>query len=132
MEAAIRTAYEKLTGSMLPRLELDAVRGLDGVKEAIIPLHDENGKGLPIDLRVAVCNGLGNAKKLIKRLRDGEVQYDFVEVMACPGGCINGTLPNDQILDRKQASRLQCRFKAVDNPEEQKNGSKNGSTVFTT
>lgn len=91
MTAAVRTAYAKLTGSVLPRLELVAVRGLEGVNEAVIPLHDEDGNGLPIDLRVAVCSGLGNAKELIKRLRDGEVQYDFVEVMACPFGCINGT-----------------------------------------
>jgi len=46
--------------------------------------------GLPVDLRIAVVNGLGNAKKLIKKMKAGEVQYDCVEVMACPGGCIYG------------------------------------------
>ena len=90
MEAAVRTVYEVVTGHELPRLELDQVRGLDGVKEAILPLQTEDGKGLPIDLRVAVVNGLGEAKKLLKRIKSGEVQYDFVEVMACPGGCIGG------------------------------------------
>lgn len=90
MEAAVRTVYELVTGRPLPNLELDAVRGLEGIKEATIPLYLEDGTGLPIDLRVAVCSGLGNAKKLIKRMKDGEVNYDFVEVMACPGGCING------------------------------------------
>ena len=58
MEAAIRTVYHILTGSALPRLELEAVRGLDGVRESKIPLYDKEGNGLPIDLRVAVCSGL--------------------------------------------------------------------------
>jgi NADH-quinone oxidoreductase subunit G len=91
MEAAVRSVYELVTGSELPRLELDEVRGLEGTKEAIIPLHDQdNTVGMPIDLRVAVVNGLGNAKTLIKKMKAGEVHYDFVEVMACPGGCIAG------------------------------------------
>lgn len=90
MEAAVRTVYEIVTGETLPRIELDAVRGLDGVKDATLSLTGEGGKGLPIDLKIAVCSGLGNAKKLIKEMRSGEAQYDFVEVMACPGGCING------------------------------------------
>jgi iron-only hydrogenase group A len=91
MEAAVRSVYELVTGKELPMLELDEVRGLDGIKEAVIPLHDEdNTIGLPVDLRVAVVNGLGNAKILIKKIEAGEVQYDFVEVMACPGGCIGG------------------------------------------
>lgn len=92
MEAAVRTVYELVTGQALPRMELDPVRGLDGVKSAVLPLYGENlpKEGLPIDLRVAVCSGLGNAKKLIKQMRSGEVEFDFVEVMACPGGCING------------------------------------------
>ena len=91
MEAAVRSVYELVTGAELPRLELDEVRGLEGTKEAIVPLHDPDNKvGLPIDLRIAVVNGLGNAKTLIKKMKAGEVQYDFVEVMACPGGCIGG------------------------------------------
>jgi NADP-reducing hydrogenase subunit HndD len=92
MEAAVRTVYEIVTGESLPRLELEEVRGLDGVKEAIIPLYTEGMTGTndQMTLRVAVCSGLGNAKQLIKKLMAGDVTYDFVEVMACPGGCING------------------------------------------
>lgn len=91
MEASVRTIYEVLTESELPRLELESVRGLEGIKEAVIPLFNEKtGKGLHRELRVAVANGLGNAKKLIKAMKDGDVHYDFVEVMACPGGCIGG------------------------------------------
>lgn len=91
MEASVRTVYEILTGSELPRLDLKEVRGLEGIKEAKIPLfNDKTGKGLHTELRVAVANGLGNAKKLIKAMKDGEAKYDFVEVMACNGGCIGG------------------------------------------
>jgi iron-only hydrogenase group A len=91
MEASVRTIYEILTESELPRIELEEVRGLEGIKEAKIPLFNEKtGKGLHTELRVAVANGLGNAKKLIKAMKDGEAKYDFVEVMACNGGCIGG------------------------------------------
>lgn len=89
MEAAVRTVYQVFTGNQLPRLELDEVRGLEGVKETTLWLPKPDGSG-DLPLRIAVVNGLGNAKKLIKELEAGEVMYDFVEVMACPGGCING------------------------------------------
>jgi iron-only hydrogenase group A len=97
MEAAVRTAYEVISGQPLPCLELEAVRGLEGVKEAVlkIPLPEtdtvfRNGDNNELELRVAVANGLGSAKTLIKKLKAGEVAYDFIEVMACPGGCIGG------------------------------------------
>lgn len=91
MEASVRSVYELITGSKLPRLELEEVRGFDGLKETTVPLHSEEaGKGLDVELRVAVINGLGQAKKLIQQMKDGEIKYDFVEVMACPGGCIGG------------------------------------------
>jgi len=92
MEAAVRTLYEFVTGSKLERLELDDVRGLEGTKESIVPLHSGEcmDNGVPTKLRVAVVHGLGNAKKLIQKMKDGEVEYDFIEVMACPGGCIGG------------------------------------------
>jgi NADP-reducing hydrogenase subunit HndD len=79
MEAAVRSVYELLTGAQLPRLELEEVRGLDGLKEATIPLFsEETGQGLHMELKVAVVNGLGNAKNLIKAMRDGKAHYDFV------------------------------------------------------
>lgn len=89
MEAAVRTVYEMVTGETMPRLELDEVRGLEGVKEAVVTMSNDKMES-PINLRVAVANGLGNVKQLIKKMKTGEVQYDFVEVMACPGGCIGG------------------------------------------
>lgn len=83
MEAALRTVYEVVTGKELTKLEFESVRGLEGIKEATIDLD-----GLPV--KVAVANGLGNARKLMDKIKNGEADYAFVEIMACPGGCIGG------------------------------------------
>jgi NADH-quinone oxidoreductase subunit G len=83
MEAALRTAYEILTGKELEKLDFVAVRGLNKVKEAEVEI---NGK----KIKVAVVNTLGAARKLLEKMRNGEVEYHFVEFMACPGGCIGG------------------------------------------
>jgi NADH-quinone oxidoreductase subunit G len=83
MEAALRTAYEKFTGEKLPRLVFSEVRGLDGIREAEVDFKTRK-------LKVAVVNGTGNAKKLLKEIKEGKRNYDFVEVMACMGGCIGG------------------------------------------
>lgn len=92
MEAAVRTVYAVVTeGDTMPRLELEEVRGLEGLKEATVQLKSPTtGKGLNRTLRLAVVSGLNNAKTLIADMRDGKRCYDFVEVMACPGGCIGG------------------------------------------
>lgn len=84
-EAAIRTAYYYLTGKNLKKEELsfNSVRGMEGIKEADINI---DGK----DIKVAVCNGMCNAKILIDKLKNKEVEYDFIEVMNCIGGCIAG------------------------------------------
>lgn len=84
MEAAIRTAHYLVTGQELPDLHVQAVRGLEGVKEARVAV---NG----IELGVAVVSGLGNARRLLDELRTGKRKdLHFIEVMTCPGGCING------------------------------------------
>ena len=83
MEAALRTVYEVVTGKELTNIEFENVRGFDDWKEATIPVGDLN-------VKVAVVHGLGNAKKLLEKIRAGEADYHFVEVMACPGGCIGG------------------------------------------
>jgi iron only hydrogenase large subunit-like protein len=91
MEAAVRTVYAIVTGGeTMPRLELEPVRGLEGLKEARVRLPLGDGGGGGRDLRVAVVHGLADAKTLIADMRDGTRAYDFVEVMACPGGCIGG------------------------------------------
>ncbi|OGH97493.1 MAG: ferredoxin [Candidatus Melainabacteria bacterium GWA2_34_9] len=83
LEASLRTAYNLLTGNELEKIDFQSVRGLSRLKEASI---DINGK----ELKVAAVSSLGEARKLIERIKCGEVNYDFVEVMACPGGCIAG------------------------------------------
>ena len=83
MEAALRTAVETLTGEELKNLDFSEVRGTDGIKEATY-----NVAGM--DIHVAVASGLGNARKVMDKIKSGEANYHFVEMMACPGGCVNG------------------------------------------
>ena len=84
MEAALRTAAEVLTGKELEKPEFMEVRGTDkGIKEAVYTLAGKT-------IRVAAVSGLANAKEILTKIKNGEAQYDFIEVMACPGGCING------------------------------------------
>ncbi|HBS85299.1 MAG: ferredoxin [Bacteroidetes bacterium GWF2_38_335] len=83
MEAALRTAYFKITGNEMPQLKVDQIRGLQGRKEANIKVGD-------LEIGVAVVSGLANAKKLMEEIRAGKSKVHFIEVMACPGGCING------------------------------------------
>ncbi|MGI6240045.1 MAG: NADH-dependent [FeFe] hydrogenase, group A6 [Christensenellales bacterium] len=83
MEAALRTAYEVITGEKLAQLEFNAVRGFEGVREASYNL---NG----LELKVAVAHSTGAASKLLDSIRSGEKDYTFIEIMGCPGGCING------------------------------------------
>jgi len=87
MEAALRSAYYLVTKENPPADAFHAVRGMDGWKEAAFDIPTENG---PIPVRVAVASGLGNTRKLIEAIRAGKVEYDFVEIMACTGGCSGG------------------------------------------
>jgi len=84
MEAALRTAVEVLTGKELPALDFVQVRGVEGVKEAA---YDVEGVGT---VKVAVASGLANASALLEKVRSGEADYHFIEIMGCPGGCVNG------------------------------------------
>jgi iron-only hydrogenase group A len=83
MEAALRTAYEKVVGAPCPSLDFEAVRGVEGVKEASVAL-----KGTRI--HVGVANGLNNAKTLFEHMRAGRRTFHLIEIMACPGGCVGG------------------------------------------
>ena len=84
MDAALRSAYYLVTGENPDPDAFRAVRGIEGRKEATFNVP---GAG---DVRVAVASGLGNARKLINAIKRGEAEYDFVEIMACPGGCVGG------------------------------------------
>lgn len=83
MEAALRTVTEVLEGKSFDKVEYEAVRGTDGIKEATL-----NVAGT--EVKIAVVNGLGNARKLLNDIREGKADYHFIEVMACPGGCVTG------------------------------------------
>lgn len=83
MEAALRTAVEKLNGEVLASLEFTDVRGMNGIKEAFYEVDGTT-------IKVAVVSGLANANALLTRVKSGEADYQFIEVMACPGGCVNG------------------------------------------
>ena len=83
MEAALRTVVEQLTGAGMAPLEYQEVRGMEGGKEASYELPGKT-------VRICVASGLHNVKRVLDGIRDGSLQYDFVEFMACPGGCING------------------------------------------
>ena len=79
----MRTAADWVSGKDLESVDFKAVRGLEGVKEATV-----NVAG--IDLKVAVCSGLGNTRKVLEKIKRGEASYHAIEIMACPGGCLNG------------------------------------------
>lgn len=100
MEAALRTAYEFMTGSPAPTelISLCPVRGYDGIREAAIPVGDRT-------VKVAVAYGTANARQLIQLIRSGERQYDFVEVMTCPGGCVGGGGQPKNIMKDKDGVR---------------------------
>lgn len=83
MEAALRTAVETLTGETLASLDFHDVRGTKGIKEATYSVAG-------MDIKVAVASGLGNARELLTKVKNGEADYHFIEIMGCPGGCVNG------------------------------------------
>lgn len=83
MEAALRTAVETLTGEELSDVEFTEVRGTEGIKEATYHVAD-------MEVKVAVASGLSNAKQILEKVRAGEADYHFIEIMCCPGGCVNG------------------------------------------
>lgn len=98
MEAALRTAYEYLTGQEAPAsfFALSPVRGYDNIREASVQIGEQ-------EVRVAVVYGTANARTLIQRMQEGDATYHFVEVMACPGGCIGGGgQPKDPLKDAQQ------------------------------
>jgi iron only hydrogenase large subunit-like protein len=95
MEAALRTAYEIVTGRQLPfeRLHVKPIESMEGVKEASIEIRG----AVPawsflegVTVNVAVAHGLANAEKVVQKVKKGEANYHFIEIMSCPGGCIGG------------------------------------------
>ncbi len=83
MEAALRTAYEVITGEQLGNVDITAVRGMEGVREASVQVGD-------LQVKAAIAHGLSNAAKVLDKVASGEADYHFIEIMACPGGCLGG------------------------------------------
>lgn len=83
MEAALRTVADVVTGEDIEEIEYTAVRGTEGIKEATVEIGG-------MKVRAAIAHGLGNARKLLESIRDGKAEYEFIEIMACPGGCVTG------------------------------------------
>ena len=83
MEAALRTAQDTLTGKDLDKIDFEAVRGGDGIKRANVKIADK-------EIKVVAASGLANAQKILEEIKSGKADYQFVEIMACPGGCIMG------------------------------------------
>ena len=83
MEAALRTVYEVVTGKELKNIDFKDVRGFEGIKETSVNLDG-------LEVKVAVAHGLGNARKAMDLVAAGVADWHFIEIMACPGGCIGG------------------------------------------
>ncbi len=118
MEAALRTAYEVITGKTLEKIDFEGVRGLTGVKEATV---DVGG----LKVKVAVAHGLGNARKVLDLVRAKKADYHFIEIMCCPGGCIGGggqPIPtNTEIREKRikaiyEADKTMALRKSHENP----------------
>ncbi|MFH0760545.1 MAG: NADH-dependent [FeFe] hydrogenase, group A6 [Bacteroidota bacterium] len=114
MEAALRTVYELVTGREVPfsNLNIIPVRGMEGVKEAKVKIQGclPEWKFLEgVEVSCAVAHSLVNARKLMQAVKDGRAQYHFIEVMACPGGCLGGggqPIPTNEAIREKRAAAI--------------------------
>lgn len=105
MEAALRTVADVVTGQDLPKVDYEEVRGMEETREAVIRIGDK-------EVKIAVVNTLGSARRMLEKIRAGEADYHFIEVMACPGGCIGGggqPIPvNRDIRQKRREALLGC------------------------
>ena len=114
MEAALRTAYEIVTGREVPfeNLNITPVRGMEGVKEATVKLENcvDDWKFLEgVELKCAVAHGLVNAREIMEKVKSGKTEYHFIEIMACPGGCLGGggqPIPTNEKIREKRAKAI--------------------------
>ncbi len=134
MEAALRTAYEIVTGRDVPfkNLEITPVRGMEGVRETSIKIENPKPEWAFLDgveLKCAVAHGLVNAKKVMDAIQSGQSDFHFVEIMACPGGCLGGggqPIPTNPEIRQKRAQAIYAEDAAMpirkshENPEVQK------------
>ena len=83
IEATVRTAVDWITGGEVDKIDFKELRGIEGIRTANVKVKD-------LDLNIGIANGLGNARKLLDGIKNGEYKFDAIEIMACPGGCIGG------------------------------------------
>lgn len=110
LEAALRTVSEVISKTELKDVNFVEVRGLEGIKEAMVKIGE-------LDVKVAVTSGLGNARKILEKIRSGEAKYHAIEIMACPGGCING---GGQPYIHGDTTKLERRMKMIYTEDERK------------
>ncbi|MCF8225662.1 MAG: [FeFe] hydrogenase, group A [Bacteroidales bacterium] len=110
IEAATRTAYEVHTGKELESVDFKQLRGMDGIRSASV---DFDG----LEIRIGIAHGLGNARKLLEEIKEGNSEYHAIEIMACPGGCIGG---GGQPLHHGDSNILKARTKAIYEEDEEK------------
>lgn len=103
IEAACRTAYEVITKKPLPKIEFEELRGLKGIRSATIDIEG-------LKLKIGIAHGLGNARKLLEQIKRGECEFHAIEIMACPGGCIDG---GGQPLHHGNTEIVEARWKAI-------------------
>ena len=103
IEAAARTAYEVYTGKPAPKIDFEELRGLEGIRSATIDFD-----GLPVNIGIA--HGLSNARKLLEEIREGKSTFHAIEIMACPGGCIDG---GGQPLHHGNSDIIKARWEAI-------------------
>ena len=123
MEAALRTAYEQVTGKTLGEVVFSSVRGFDGIREATVNIDGT-------EVRVAAVYGLANTHRLLEEIRAGVRTYHFVEVMACPGGCLGGggqPYPPAGVepMDREFYARRASGLYAIDEKKERRKSHEN-------
>ncbi|HOE39058.1 MAG TPA: NADH-dependent [FeFe] hydrogenase, group A6 [Bacteroidales bacterium] len=109
IEAACRTAYELHTGKVLEKVEFEQLRGLEGVRTASVDIDG-------LELKLGIAHGLGNARKLLEMVKNGEADFHAIEIMACPGGCIGG---GGQPLHHGDSSILKARAAALYRADEE-------------
>lgn len=114
MEAALRTAYEIVTGREVPfkDLNIEPIRGMDGVRMASVLIEKCNPEWdflEGVELKCVVAHGLVNARKVMQGVKDGEIDAHFIEIMACPGGCLGGggqPIPTNEAIRKKRAQAI--------------------------
>jgi len=103
IEAACRTAYEVITGKTLPKIDFEELRGLEGVRSAVVDIDG-------FKLNIGIANGLSNVRKLLEQVKRGESNFHVIEIMACPGGCIDG---GGQPLHHGNSEIIKARWQAI-------------------